>query len=262
MMGKLEENSILENIITDSTSGSSELLHKLNHFFITQFSHIVFSDEELKKLKEKFKSFAGIINFLDRLFSQSSDNERYNFLTQFAADFHNKMIRIANHLHTELGSMNKFISISNSFTLLSVLQSLLAEQKFEITISEARPKFEGRIMASRLSELGIHVKLCTEAQIPAFLENSDCAVVGADVLLPDGGIVNKTGTKILALCCAAANKPLYAISDKSKYSTSNEFDPKNSDSKEIWELNNSSILINNYYFEKIDNHLITKIITD
>jgi translation initiation factor 2B subunit (eIF-2B alpha/beta/delta family) len=61
--------------------------------------------------------------------------------------------------------------------------------------------------------------LCTDAaaaNIIAFNKQVSACVVGADSILSDGSIVNKTGTFGISLACQSANIPLYVLSDTFK----------------------------------------------
>ena len=45
----------------------------------------------------------------------------------------------------------------------------------------------------------------------------DCVFVGAEVVLENGGIVNKLGTFTIALCAKQFNKPFYVFAESLKF---------------------------------------------
>ena len=56
----------------------------------------------------------------------------------------------------------------------------------------------GERLAEELSDLGITSMLVADSAIPEAVGQADMAVVGADTLLPDGGIINGWPTLGLA----------------------------------------------------------------
>ena len=75
----------------------------------------------------------------------------------------------------------------------------------------------GERLAEELSDLGITSMLVADSAIPEAVGQADMAVVGADTLLPDGGIIN--GWPTLGLAQAARHMiPLYAVCEAYKMS--------------------------------------------
>ena len=93
---------------------------------------------------------------------------------------------------------------------------LLSQQSCQAIVTESRPGYEGYKMAELLSELSIPCRLITEAQMGIWLEEADMAIIGADMLLEDGSVVNKAGSYLLALAAKTANKPFYVCCETFK----------------------------------------------
>eukprot|EP00775_Hariotina_reticulata_P014735 gene14735-14903_t len=72
-------------------------------------------------------------------------------------------------------------------------------------------------MAQRLAAAGLDVTLITEAQAGVFIEDADLVLLGADAVTP-AGVVNKVGSKLLALAAKAAGVPVVAVTDSLKIS--------------------------------------------
>ncbi|SFG60871.1 Translation initiation factor 2B subunit, eIF-2B alpha/beta/delta family [Halopelagius inordinatus] len=102
-------------------------------------------------------------------------------------------------------------TISRSGTVRRVLRE---SDPDAVVVAESRPEREGVGVAEwAATETDARVTLTTEAALPAAFSrlDVDAAVVGADAVLPDGGVVNKTGTTGLALAAREAGVPVYAV---------------------------------------------------
>jgi hypothetical protein len=86
-----------------------------------------------------------------------------------------------------------------------------------VIVCESRPLCEGVAMAQRLAAAGLHVALITDAQAGVFVEEADVVLLGADAVTP-AGVVNKVGSKLLALAAKAAGVPVVAVTDSLKVS--------------------------------------------
>lgn len=84
-----------------------------------------------------------------------------------------------------------------------------------VIVCESRPLCEGVVMAQRLAAAGLQVTLITDAQAGAFVEEADLVLLGADAVTP-AGVVNKVGSKLLALAAKAAGVPVVAVTDSLK----------------------------------------------
>lgn len=86
-----------------------------------------------------------------------------------------------------------------------------------VVVCESRPLCEGVTMAQRLAAAGLQVTLITDAQAGVFVEEADAVLLGADAVTPDG-VVNKVGSRLLALAAKAAGVPMIAVTDSLKVS--------------------------------------------
>ena len=120
---------------------------------------------------------------------------------------------------------------------------------------------EGRILAEKLSKLKIDAELITEAAIALKINEAGAALIGADMILKNGNVINKTGSLTLATVCKFNSIPFYVAADKAKFSHNNKFEQKEMPHKEIWRHSNSKIKIKNFYFEEIDKKFISRIFT-
>ena len=117
-------------------------------------------------------------------------------------------------------------------------------------------------MAEELASIGVNVELITDAMMGLYFPKIDAAIIGSDVVLTNGNVVNKVGSKALAILCKEYKKPFYVVTSKSKLSKKKIFKAKKEEPREIWDKKVKNLSISNIYFEEIEKKLITKIFTD
>ncbi|MEJ2288235.1 MAG: hypothetical protein P8Y02_06220, partial [Deinococcales bacterium] len=102
----------------------------------------------------------------------------------------------------------------------TVAQALLAADPppARVIVCESRPGGEGWRLASRLAARAIDTMLVPDAAVAWALERFavDVVFVGADTVLPDGSVVNKVGTRPVALAAHAAGVPVLAAAARAK----------------------------------------------
>ncbi|ODC03337.1 hypothetical protein BFW38_07035 [Terasakiispira papahanaumokuakeensis] len=110
---------------------------------------------------------------------------------------------------------------SCSSSVMALFKRLHDEGKaFRAIITESQPGMEGRKLARHLDKLGVETLYITDAQMGNFVMQADRVIVGADSLLRDGTLVNKAGTKLLALTAQDAGVPFVVLADSFKHSAS------------------------------------------
>ena len=152
------------------------------------------------------------------------------------------------------------MTYSYSSTVIEVLGQARPQRTI---ISEARPRNEGLRTARHLAEKGISVTLITEAQMGLFVREAEAVVVGADTIFPDGSLVNKIGTRLLALAARDAGVPFYVLSETLKVSALSapkRFVAEEGNRKEV--SKESWLRVRNVYFEVAPARLVTAYITE
>lgn len=115
-----------------------------------------------------------------------------------------------------IGAGKTLLTHSLSSTVVGVLRAL-AGQGVRVILSESRPLNEGYRLARLLSELGVPSRLITDAQIGLAVAEADLVLVGADSLFPDGSLVNKVGTYLLALAAHDQGVPFWVCCERFKH---------------------------------------------
>ncbi|MFQ5472873.1 MAG: hypothetical protein ACE5FA_08335, partial [Dehalococcoidia bacterium] len=152
------------------------------------------------------------------------------------------------------------MTYSYSSTVVDLLSRIGSRRAI---ISEARPLGEGLKLARALRSAGLAVTFITEAQMGLFVHEADAVVVGADTVLPSGDLVNKIGTRLLALAAKDARIPFYSVTETLKVAAPSEPQPGAPDEGRASESCAARWLeVRNIYLEATPRRLITGYITE
>jgi translation initiation factor 2B subunit (eIF-2B alpha/beta/delta family) len=160
---------------------------------------------------------------------------------------------------------SKLLTHSRSSTVLEALiEARRAGKHFEVIATESRPMLEGRKLAGQLSSNGIQVTVIADAAASLFIECADMIMIGADKITPEN-LVNKIGTKMIALAARERGLPIYAICDTSKFIAVDYFagvirDQRNA--SELWPDPPEGVAVANSYFEPTPLAYFTGVITE
>ncbi|HET9477573.1 MAG TPA: translation initiation factor eIF-2B [Dehalococcoidia bacterium] len=145
----------------------------------------------------------------------------------------------------------------------SVIDLLGRLKPRHVIVSETRPSHEGVRMARELAAQGISMTLITEAQMALFVQEADAVIVGADTILPEGDLINRIGTRLLALAARDAEVPLYAISETLKVAAPSSpmpFAPEEGQPKEV--CGEKWLEVRNVYYELTPARLVSAYVTE
>ena len=152
---------------------------------------------------------------------------------------------------------------SASETVTKALRAALrAGSLRKVVVAEGRPRLEGRALAKALAEEGAEVVLVVDAALGLHAREADVALVGADAILPDGSLVNKVGTRLLAMACERAGTPLYAAADRFKVSPSGPLPLEEKTPDEVWPDAPAGVRVRNVYFDATEAALVSGYATD
>lgn len=111
------------------------------------------------------------------------------------------------------------ITHCNSAAVTTVLTTAFNQGKnFEVFISETRPRFQGRITAKALSDVGVATTLIVDNAVRYFMAKMDKSIVGADAVAANGAVVNKIGTSMMALAADESRVPFFVAAETYKFS--------------------------------------------
>jgi translation initiation factor 2B subunit (eIF-2B alpha/beta/delta family) len=256
----------LKRILTDKTSGSSEIVNKINVFFITNINQLGIIKESIPLLRNQLNHFAAVntyIKQLEEIIKLNNHQILNDFLLSFDHSEKNKYQLIFNKLYKIARRINSIITISRSGTLKEVLKLWKNNNRnLKVILTESRPENEGKLFARELLKFGLKVELISDAMTALYVPKVDAALIGADEILKNGNAINKVGSKALSLLCKVNNKPFYVLTTQSKFSGRTKFSTKIVDPSRLWNYQSEGLTVSNIYFEEIEKKLITEIITD
>jgi translation initiation factor 2B subunit (eIF-2B alpha/beta/delta family) len=170
-----------------------------------------------------------------------------------------QQIEVARPLLTACRSL---VTISYSSTVEAILRETLGKGG-RVTIAEARPLFEGRRLFTALLKTHPSVRMVTDAQLGLAVPAADLILVGADSILSDLGVVNKTGTYLAALAARAHLRPFYVAADTFKIQATVDSPTCVLESKpgsEVWARHAESS--DNVYFDITPGQLVSGFLTE
>jgi ribose 1,5-bisphosphate isomerase len=107
----------------------------------------------------------------------------------------------------------------NSSAAIEVMKTAWSQgRKFEVFVTETRPRFQGHITARELTEAGIPVTLILDDAVRYFMQRVDKVIVGADAVTANGALVNKIGTSMVALAAHEARVRVWVAAETYKFS--------------------------------------------
>ena len=263
-MNKIDKE--LQDILRDKVHGSTELLNSLLNYFIKHQDNIKLVKNDLNKIQKKFSHFPVIINFINDIEAIVSGNKQislHTYLKNSKKKNENEFKKIFNAAKPELLNCTTILTISHSRTSIRIFALWKKfSSKLKVIICESRPNNEGILMAKELSKLGIECKIITEAMTGTVIKEVDAVILGADQILPNGNIVNKTGSRLLAVLAKYHHIPVYVLASTSKKVGYKIIPPTDKKNKKNNRSKDGIIKSRNYEFEEVEKKLITKIFTD
>ncbi len=261
-----KQKEILEKIVSDKTSGSSEILTNLNKFLLLNIKDKGLITESITEVSTKLSHFAVIENYFNELniLLASGNYERLTeYLRNIEADEKIIIKMIFTKIYKKLPSAKTILTISKSGTLINVLKLWHKNRtNLKIIVTESRPANEGKLMAKELLKCGIKVDMITDAMAGIFVPKTDAVIVGADAVLINGNVINKAGSLSLALLCRHFRMPFYVLAAKSKFVNKKRFKIIEESSDKIWKYNHPNLRTIDIPFEEIERELITEIISE
>lgn len=169
--------------------------------------------------------------------------------------------------HTAEMVAGAVITLSFSSTVLQALEECWSRGVLEeVIVAESRPLCEGRRTAAALASRGIPTTLITDAEVGLFASEARAAVVGADTLRPNGSLVNKAGTLLLALAAHRCRVPFYTLAETHKIAPNagrwRTPSLEEKDAREVLSEPLAGVTVRNVYFDLTPARYLTGYITE
>lgn len=156
------------------------------------------------------------------------------------------------------------LTYSSSRAVAAILKLAAVEEKsFEVIVPESRPMCEGRMLAQDLGSASISCTVIVDGAASVFMKEAHLVLVGSD-RVSEESVINKVGTRGLALMAKESNIPIYCACETTKFLRSDllPFSQNEMPPGEIWAKPPENIRIRNLYFEEIPLDFFTGIITE
>ena len=123
---------------------------------------------------------------------------------------------------------------------------------FSAVVTEGRPVMEGRLTAAELACSEIPVSIICDAAATIQMSDVDMVLLGADAVTVDG-VINKTGSMVLALAAEHNNIPVYILTTSNKFLPAEACPPsiELQDPLEVWQEPPPGVEVINKYYETI-----------
>ncbi len=237
-LSEFDINKKIKEIANDNLSGSKELAKNALECLIS-FSERSDSEssgqfyEELlhvgKKIVGSQPSMAPLFNVVNRVLFEAEVNieqgVKLERLKRIVISTCNEILvksekggKLIAHATSEL-IKDPSIILTHSYSSTIVSSLIIAKssgREFKVFVTESRPLLEGRKTAQKLEGGGINTTLIADAASFYFLNKIDLILVGADCICYEG-VVNKIGTKGLAIAASEYGVPLYVLAEENKF---------------------------------------------
>jgi ribose 1,5-bisphosphate isomerase len=149
-----------------------------------------------------------------------------------------------------------------------ILEAHRQGKEIQVFCTETRPLYQGRITAKELVDAGVTTTQVVDSAMRWVINsyNVDIIITGADAITSQGTVINKIGTRLLALAAREMDVPFYSAINLLKY------DPETSIGKlseiemraasEIWDKAPDGLNFLNPAFETVSHDLIDGIISE
>ncbi|MBN2382301.1 hypothetical protein JXQ70_05405 [bacterium] len=237
-------------------------LNEAHELILKTCRHIVRVQSALAPLKQMMKL---LILQLEEARDLDDMKERaLSFIDNHLDSLHEIKKRIVQYTMPLLVNKKRILTHSLSTLVFETLrQAIMSQCTFEVFATESRPVYEGRILSQQLSTFGVPVTFLVDAAAPAYVEQSDIVLLGAD-RITRSEIINKIGSLAIVLAAYASNKPCYILAGSDKF-LAEEVEPVRLDSGsegEVWADAPAGVHVINPYFERIPFRFVTAIITE
>ena len=212
------------------------------------------------------------------------EQEKESIIPEYLSDIIEKyknlycdMLQNSKKRIAEIGS-RRIPSSSQKFNVMthchsSLVTGILLEAKkqgknFKVINTETQPRLQGRKTASKLLNAGIEVIHVVDSAMRWAVRHYqvDLILIGADSITSEGTIINKIGSRLLALVAHEEHVPFYVASPLLKYNPETNLGILETiemrDPQEIWENPPEGIEILNPAFETVSRRYIDGLITE
>ena len=215
-----------------------------------------------ERLRDARPSMTALANRVNRAMSRAASDRtaeaveraaRTGIGDALAAD------REAAEAAADLAADRRVLTLSRSGTVADVL----AAAPSSVVVAESRPANEGVGVAEELAAAGVDVTLVTDAAVAHVLAEGDvdAVVVGADTVLADGSVVNKTGTRGAAVAAAHEGVPTYVVTAADKIAPATDVELETGPAAAVYG-GDAGVSVENPTFDRTPAALVAGVVTE
>jgi len=213
-----------------------------------------------RRLQRARPSMAVLENRVNRTMATADRNAAS--LETAAMDGINRAVRVdveAGERAAAVVSNRTVLTLSRSGTVRRALSDATPSAVF---VAESRPGREGVGVAEGLLS-DVPTTLHTDAAIGHVLatEDIDCVLVGADAVLADGRVVNKTGTRLAAVAAAHEDVPFFVACATDKVRTDETVNLESGRRSAVYD-GDAALAVTNPTFDVTPAHLVDAVLTE
>lgn len=271
-------NNIIDSLSLDHKRGAAEIVDDAADLFLAIAKYGIKSPSSadqlftraVRRLAQGQPSMAPVLNLLNRvcLAREKCESNWENLslaLTKVPVACRAILDKMNARISEIPAAKDTLIAFSNSSTVARMIQAgrELGWPK-RVLVGEGRPMMEGVALCRRLVSAGIPVVLMTDAALMSRIIEADAVWVGGDAL-SHKGLVNKIGSRALAMLAKMRDIPFISVMGSDKFLSGEMIDylrflPQNP--REIAGDDADGIEIVNEYYETIPLDYVSKIFTE
>ncbi|MFX1312349.1 MAG: translation initiation factor eIF-2B [Promethearchaeota archaeon] len=220
------------------------------------------------------------LNFIIKKLEEEKEHCDANYISDFIEKYKDQyynMLQNSKKKIAEIGARRipaaskKYVVMTHchsSLVAAILLEAKKQEKNFMVINTETQPILQGRKTAKKLLDAGIEVVHIVDSAMRWAVRHFqvDLIIIGADSITSEGTIINKIGSRLLALVAHEEHVPFYVASPLLKYNPETNLgileiiEMRNP--KEIWENPPKGIKILNPAFETVSRRYIDGLITE
>ena len=124
---------------------------------------------------------------------------------------------IADIGHSFISEESTVLIHGNSRVAKALVLKAARSKQFNVIVTEGRPGGDGVEAARTFIKAGIPTRMVLDSAVASVIDQVDLCLCGAEGVMENGGIVNKTGTYQVAIVAKALNKPFYVAVESYKF---------------------------------------------
>lgn len=185
-------------------------------------------EDRARELLETRPTAVSLRNALDRVLraareSDGTVGERVAAVEAAADGFveasRDAVERIAAHAAARIGDGDVVLTHCNSQAALGgIVRARKEGREPRVYATESRPFRQGKITVEQLAEAGVDATLIVDSAVASVMGEVDAVYVGADTITAQGVVVNKIGTRMVALLARQHGVPFNVCAETYKFS--------------------------------------------